>query len=70
MSRYARRTRVDKGASISEIERTISRYGADAFRYGHEGDRPDDAQGQRGAERDVRTGRRDSRGHVRPWQDG
>lgn len=36
MNRYASQTSVDSGASRSEIERTLSRYGADRFIYGWE----------------------------------
>lgn len=39
MSRYAENTSVTSEASRSEIERTISRYGATSFAYGWENDR-------------------------------
>ena len=39
MSRYASGTAVPRSRSIEEIERTLSRYGADSFGYGWEGDR-------------------------------
>jgi hypothetical protein len=37
--RYASNTAVSRSRSIEEIERTLSRYGADSFGYGWEGDR-------------------------------
>jgi len=39
MSRYASTTAVSRSRSIEQIERTLSRYGADSFGYGWEGDR-------------------------------
>lgn len=39
MGRYASDTAVSRSRSIEEIERTLSRYGADSFGYGWEGDR-------------------------------
>lgn len=36
---YAENTSVSPEKSRAEIERTLSRYGADAFSYGYEGDR-------------------------------
>lgn len=39
MSRYAEHTRVPVGQTRNEIERTLARYGADQFLYGHESGR-------------------------------
>lgn len=39
MPRYASGTSVSRSRSVEEIERTLSRYGADSFGYGWEGDR-------------------------------
>ena len=36
MSRYAEHTRVPVPQTRNEIERTLKRYGADQFLYGHE----------------------------------
>lgn len=37
--RYAERTKVPAGQSRTELERTLERYGAQAFAYGVDGDR-------------------------------
>lgn len=39
MSRYAEQTSVSSEKSRAEIERTLTRYGADGFAYGWDGDR-------------------------------
>ncbi|WP_374406572.1 hypothetical protein [Pelagerythrobacter sp.] len=39
MSRYAAKTEVTSEKSRAEIERTLTRYGADGFMYGWQGDR-------------------------------
>lgn len=39
MAKYAEETRVSSEQSRAEIERTLSRYGANAFMYGWEGNR-------------------------------
>jgi hypothetical protein len=39
VTRYASNTAISRSRSIEEIERTLSRYGADSFGYGWEGDR-------------------------------